>query len=72
MTGTRKCGLVRAGVALLKEMYHLRWASGFQMLKSYPVGLFLLPPDQDTGLSVTLQHHVCLCVSVLPAMRIMN
>ena len=36
------------------------------------VSLFLLPSDPDVELSATLQHHVCLHATMLPAMMTMN
>ena len=62
MTGIRRCGLVERGVSLSVGL-------GFQKLKPGPgLFLFLLPMNPDAEISVTLQHHVCLQATMLPAL----
>lgn len=46
----RRSGLVGVAVALLAEVCHWGWVLRFQMLKSGPVSLFLLPADTDVAL----------------------
>lgn len=45
-------------------------ALGFQLLKTGPVSLFLLPVKPDVDLSATLKQHLChaSCLSVPVAM----
>jgi hypothetical protein len=53
-------------VALSEDVCHWEWALVFQMLKPGPVSS--PPVDPDAELSPTLQHHVCLHATMLPAM----
>lgn len=63
----RKYGLVRAGMALLDEVYH--WGQVFQMLKLSRVSQSL--PAASGSKRRTLQH-VCMHATMLPTMITIN
>ena len=58
---------------LVEEVYH--WEVGFDVSKAQAtlsVSLFLLPRDLNGELSATLQRHVCMHATMLPAMMTMD
>lgn len=63
-----RCGLVGVGVALLEKVHHQ--VVGFEVSYGQASSLPSASADQAVGLSVLLQHHVCLHVKMLFAMMI--
>ena len=66
LTEIRRSNFDRGSVSL---------GEGFRASKSKArpsVFLFLLSADQDVELSAPLQHHVCLCATMLPDMMVMD
>jgi hypothetical protein len=60
-------------MVLLEEVCHWGWGFRVSNARARPSGfLFLLPVDKDVELLATLQHHVCLHATVLPAMMIID
>jgi hypothetical protein len=67
-SGSRRYGLVRLGVTLLEEVYHL----GVNLVRFSGI-LFLVPEDPDVEFSgFILQHHVYLHALMLLGMMIMD